>query len=228
MTSLPARAPAPPRASRRRWWLAGFACLAVVGVTAVMVFTEFDWHDVVAAIDSLNAPLLITLMCVLPLGGFSITVFYLVVGARFGPLVGGCVVAFTTAVHLVGSHLIARTFLRAPLQRLLARHHRHVPHIPPDENAAIALMVSLVPGPPYFARNYLLALGDVPLRVYFWVCLSVYVARSYVTLFLGDLAGAPDCRTLLILIAVYVVKLSVCGYVLWRLRRRYRLTHPRP
>jgi uncharacterized membrane protein YdjX (TVP38/TMEM64 family) len=202
--------------------------LIAAGVASLLLFTEFGWHDLVAVIESLNAPLLIALMCVLPLGGFSITVFYLVVGARFGPLLGGAIVAGTTAMHLIGSHLIARTFLRGPLQRMLQRHHRHVPSIPAGENAAIALMISLVPGPPYFARNYLLALSGVPFVVYFWICLVVYVARSYVTLFLGDLAGAPDRRTLVILVVVYVLKLSVCGYIIWRLRRRYQRSRRPP
>ncbi|QYM78437.1 VTT domain-containing protein [Horticoccus luteus] len=215
----------PPRRAPRVWAIV-FGALALGTIAALLWRTQLDWHEVVAWVEALNAPLLLVLFCLLPLTGFSITVFYLVIGARFGPLVGGAFVAGATAVHLLGSHLIARSFLRGPLERFLARRHRHLPHIPEGENAGIALMGALVPGPPYFVRNYLLALSGVPLRIYFWICLPVYVARSYVALCVGDLADSPDARTLAILAGVYVVKLSVCAYVLWRLRRRYRLTHP--
>ena len=81
--------------------------------------------------------------------------------------------------------------MRAPLQRFLARRHRHFPQVEADEHAAVALIATLVPGLPYVVRNYALALAGVRLAVYFWVCLPVYVARSYVTIFLGDMGSDP-------------------------------------
>jgi uncharacterized membrane protein YdjX (TVP38/TMEM64 family) len=94
--------------------------------------------------------------------------------------------------------------------------------VPPGEHAAVTVMAVLAPGLPYFARNYLLALSDVPLRVYFWIAVPLYVARSYVTLFIGDLATAPSGRQLVVLVAVYAVKLGICAYLLWHIRRRLK------
>jgi uncharacterized membrane protein YdjX (TVP38/TMEM64 family) len=132
-------------------------------------------------------------------------------------------VAGATAVHLILSHWICRTVLRGPLQRLLKRRNHSLPHAPEGEHASVAAMAALVPALPYFSRNYLLALTDIPLRVYFWVCLPIYVVRSYIVILLGDIGMDVSRRTLAILIGVYVLKLSICGYLLWRIRRRIKV-----
>jgi len=126
---------------------------------------------------------------------------------------------------LLATHWICQTVLREPLQRYLAKRNHRLPHVPEGEDVSVAAMAALVPGLPYFARNYLLALTDVPLRVYFWVCLPIYVVRSFVAIMLGDLGTEPDRGTLVLLVAVYAVKLSICAYLIWRIRRRIRLLH---
>jgi uncharacterized membrane protein YdjX (TVP38/TMEM64 family) len=183
---------------------------------------EFDWQDLTHVPAGFNGAVVFLLMATLPVAGFSVTIVYLVAGAKFGPVLGGVAVAGATAVHLLATYWICRTVLRSPLQRMLGRRGHELPHIPEGENVSIAVMAALVPGLPYFARNYLLALTGVPLRVYFWVCLPLYTARSYVTILLGDLGAEPDRKTLAILGAVYVTKLSICAYLIWRIRRRFR------
>lgn len=189
-------------------------------MAVVVWYADFDWARIPQTIAALNPFLVFALMATLPVAGFSVGVIYLVAGAKFGPLVGGIAVAGATAAHLLLTHWISRSFLRGPMQRYLARKHHRLPEIPPGENAAVAAMAALVPGIPYFIRNYLLALSGMPLRTYFWICLPIYVARSYVTIFLGDLSGDPDGRRLAVLATVYAVKLAICALLLAHLRRR--------
>ncbi|MEO7414899.1 MAG: VTT domain-containing protein [Opitutaceae bacterium] len=197
------------------------AAVVALAIWAIST-TGFDWARLQQSIASLNGPLVFALMATLPVAGFSIGIVYLVAGVKFGPVLGGVAVAGATAIHLLLTHWVSRSFLREPLLRLLARKKHHLPEIPPGENAAISVMAALVPGVPYFARNYLLALSGVPLRTYFWICLPIYVARSYVTIFLGDLSSDPSRRGLIVLVAVYAVKLGVCAFLIARLRRRYQ------
>lgn len=215
----------------RRLVLGGIG-LAIM-VLAVIAFLssegfDFSWLAISQAIGGLNPIAAIALMAVLPLGGFSIVIVYLVVGARFGPLTGLPVVAGVTAFHLLASYWIARGVLRSPLERLLARRGHHLPLLLRNEHASVCLLVALVPGLPYFARNYLLALTDVRLPVYFWVCLPIHVARSYVAILLGDWTSNPGKSRLLILAAIYAVKLAVCAYIVWRLRRHRQLPPAHP
>jgi uncharacterized membrane protein YdjX (TVP38/TMEM64 family) len=233
-----------PRAARRRkhsahhtllfgltrhkgklWWLAGAVVLALAAAGLTLHYTDLSWTIVREWIDALNPLAVLPLMAVLPIVGFPISLVYLFAGARFGPIWGGVVVAGVTVVHLLGTHLIARSFLREPLQRWIERRHAHLPQIPEDEQAAVCVIAALVPGLPYVVRNYLLPLAGVRLRYFFWVCLPIYVARSYVTILLGDMSSDPSRNKIIILIVVDVLKVAICALVIWRLRVHHRKYH---
>lgn len=203
-------------------WLGLVVLLAAAIAVVAWLWGDIAWRDLVHTLTEFDAAIVFALMATLPIGGFSITVVYLVAGAKFGPVLGGVAVAGATAVHLLASFWIARSVLRRPLQRLLERRGHQLPHVPEGESASVAVMAVLIPGLPYFARNYLLALTDVPFRVCFWVCLPLYVARSYVTILIGDLGTDPDRDRLVVLVGVYLLKLAVCAYLIWRVRRRIR------
>lgn len=211
---------------KRAFWAAGLsaAALALV-VMALYVFTEFNLAMLREWVDGLSLVAVLPLMAVLPVIGFPVAAVYLVAGARLGPLWGGVAVAGATAVHLVLTYLIVRSFLRGPLERFIAKRHFRLPEIPADEQVAVALVAALAPGIPYVVRNYLLALGGVRLRVLLWVCLPVYVARSYVTILLGDLSAEPSARRVVILLSVDALKVVLCGGVIWWLRRHHRKYH---
>ncbi|MFT3867574.1 MAG: hypothetical protein QM715_03645 [Nibricoccus sp.] len=195
-----------------RWWLWLLVLVAIsVGSIVLLRLYPVDWRAVREWLVSFDGVTMIALMALLPIGGFSIGIVYLVAGARFGPFWAGVIIAGITAVHLLASHAISRSVLRAPLQRLFERRGHKLPVPKRDTHRSIAAIAALAPGPPYFVRNYLLGLSGIPLRVYFWICLPIYVARSYVTILLGDLTDDPNSRQISILIAVYLVKLALCA-----------------
>jgi uncharacterized membrane protein YdjX (TVP38/TMEM64 family) len=206
----------------RSFWIGGGVVAIAAAVAALLIWrSDFEWSVVMTLVDRINPIAVIPLMAVLPVFGFPIVLVYLMAGARFGPVGGGLVVAGVTAFHLLATHAVAQSFLRGPIQRFVERRHKKLPEIPPDEHAAIALIAALAPGLPYVVRNYILALSGVRLRVYFWICLPVYVARSYVTIMLGDFGSDPSGRRILIIAAIDVLKISICGGVIWWLRRRH-------
>ena len=210
---------------RAVWGTAAAIAGAVVAALLIVLYTDLSWENVTDWIDGVNPALALPLMALLPIAGFPIAIVYLFAGARFGPLGGGLVVAAITAVHLLGTYLIARSFLRAPLQRFIEKRHKHLPEIPEDEQAAVCVIATLVPALPYFVRNYLLALGGVKLKYFFMVCLPIYVARSYVTILLGDMGNAPNRNKIIILVMVDVLKVAICALVVWRLRMHHRKFH---
>lgn len=225
LTSRPRHpAPASRPGPRRRWpWLAA-AVVAICLIVAALEFTNFDWTSIRRTLVALDSATCIVLMCLLPVGGFSVGIIYLVAGAKWGPWVGGAVIAGATAVHLVLSHLVARSFLRARFERFLARRDYHLPDIPRHEEGAVSALAALVPGVPYAIRNYLLALSGIALRTYFFICLPIYVIRSYVTIMLGDMSGQPSRIRFLVLGAVYLVKLGICALLIRWLMKRHRKT----
>jgi len=213
---------------RKVWWLVAVATVALLGAALAFRYTGLNWKGVIAWIDGLHPLAVLPVMAFLPIAGFPISVVYLVAGARFGPIAGGVVVAGATAVHLLGTYLVAHSFLREPLRRFIARRHVQLPTIPPDEQAAVCVIAALVPGLPYVVRNYALALAGVRLRLYFWVCLPIYVARSYVTILMGDMGSSPTTTKVAILVAIDVLKVGICAFVIWRLRVHHRKYHGKP
>lgn len=205
----------------KKWILLAVAVLLALGLVAGLS-DLVDWPALRGMLEGLDRGSLLAVAAVLPLFGFSIAVVYLTVGAVFGGWLGLAVVAGITAVHLLGSHWIARSFFRAPMQRFLHRRRHRLPDLPEGEEWAVALMTALVPGLPYFVRNYLLALSGIPLRIYFWICWPVYVLRSSVVLFLGDFSDGFSGRRLVVLGGVLVLKVGICAYLIYRLRARYQ------
>jgi uncharacterized membrane protein YdjX (TVP38/TMEM64 family) len=213
------------RHKTKLWWVVAFVVIALIAAGLVFRYTDLTLTNVTDWIQGLNPLAVIPLMAILPIAGFPISVVYLVAGARFGPIGGGVVVAITTAVHLLGTYYVAHSFLRAPVQRFIERRHAHLPHIPEDEQAAVCLIAALVPGLPYVVRNYLLALAGIKLRYYFWVCLPIYVARSYVTILMGDMSSDPSRTKIIVLVVIDVLKIAICALVIWRLREHHRKYH---
>jgi uncharacterized membrane protein YdjX (TVP38/TMEM64 family) len=207
--------------------LLGLFGAALVALAGRWLVAGVEWRALPGLLQGIPAVWLIVAMALLPMVGVSVSVLYLVVGARFGPWWGGLVVVGATAVHLLLSYAVARGLLRRPLENFLRRRRYQLPTVPAGEESGVALLGALVPGLPYFARNYLLALSGLRLRIYFCVCLPVYVVRSYLVIFVGDVGTEPSARQLAWLAGFYLVNVVVCAAVIGRLRRRYRLTPPR-
>lgn len=210
---------------RAAWGVVAGVVLFIGAVALILVYTDLSWGGIIGWIDHVHPAVALPLMAVLPILGFPISIVYLFAGVRFGPIGGGLVVAAITAVHMLGTYLISNSFLRAPLQRFIEKRHKHLPAIPEDEQAMVCVIATLVPGLPYFIRNYVLALGGVKLKYFFTVCVPIYVARSYVTILLGDMGGEPTKQKLFILLGVDALKIGICAFVIWRLREHHRKHH---
>lgn len=221
---------------RRRLLSLGVVLLVAGGMISLAIGAGVSPGEIHQLLGGYPAVVVFGAMVLLPIFGFSIAVIYLLAGARFGAGLGLVLIAIATAAHLVCSHWLARTFLRRPMERLLTRRKIDLSALPPGENASMALVVAIIPGLPYFARNYLLALAGIPLRRYFWICLPIYVLRSALAILLGDLGEDITAGKILILAGALVVKLVVCGVIIKRLRDRHvglfarkkTAEHPRP
>src|SRR6185312_11880961 len=194
------------------------AALLIAGLVALVWTKAIDLKAVQDWMQGLNPLMLLILMALLPLIGFSISIVYLVAGAAFGGVTGLAVVTGITAVHLLGSHWLARHYLRKPVEYILRKRRVKVPAIPEGEEKSLSVVAVLTPGPPYFLRNYVLALSGIPLRTYFWIAWPIYVIRSCLVIFVGDLGSEITLERALVLGGIFAVKLSICAFILYRMR----------
>jgi uncharacterized membrane protein YdjX (TVP38/TMEM64 family) len=217
MSARPSSSAAPPTHLKLRYVL--LAVLLVVGVVALFVLTELDWRSIPAALERVSKPVALLVMATLPMVGFPVSAVYLGAGAIFGPWMGLLVVIGVTATHLLFVRLLARSVLRGTLERLRNRWSHRIPDLPADAQPSLVAMVAIMPGPPYFVRNCVLALAEVPLQTLFAVALPLYVIRSCATIFLGDLGSNPSLTALGILGGIYAIKLTATVLLFRRLRR---------
>lgn len=198
------------------------ATLGLVAVAAALYFSGFEWQEVPEMLQRINRPLALFVMATLPVVGFPISAVYVASGALFGPWIGGLVVAGVTLVHVLATHLLGRSVLRGPIERLRHKWHHRLPEVPREEHATLVAMIVIVPVLPYIVRNCLLAFSKVPLRFLVGVGVPLYVLRAYVSIFLGDLTNDPSVQTLVILAAISAVECVASALLFRRLKHRCR------
>lgn len=159
-------------------------------------------------------------LVILPLLGFPLSVLALAAGLRFGLGPALLLTAPAITLHLLFCYIAGRRWLAAPLHRWLARYDFTLPRAPAGESFSVALLVNLVPGPPYAAKTYLLALADIPFRSYFFAGLIANLLGASMAILAGDfLRAMTPLRAVLLL--TYVVLISVfCHRLIRQLRPR--------
>jgi uncharacterized membrane protein YdjX (TVP38/TMEM64 family) len=209
---------------RRHWKRLALAlCFFAIGIAALVWWGEEVrdfWDGARAWLEELNPIGFFVAASILPVFGVSVTLVYVVAGAKFGATVGLGVIAAATAIHLIATHFLTRSIFARPLRRFLHRKGYELPHFDGHRDAAFVVLAALIPGPPYAVRNVLLALSGIPLRRYLGICWTISVLRSGVAIFLGGWSDDPTPRRLTILAIVWAAKLSICGFIVQRLLRR--------
>lgn len=172
-------------------------------------------HRTIAGLD---AGLVVLALVVLPLVGVPVSVMHAVTGARFGLAVGFFLVAGSILVQLAMSRVLVRVAARWCSRRIESVRRR----LPPAAHPTLALFVLLLPGAPFWAQNYTLAIAGVPRRIYYGYSLPFHVARSVIGVVFGGWSShlTPLRCTVIALYAAGVI--VACSLAFRRLRCRLR------
>lgn len=196
--------------------VAAAAVLVAVGIYLAVKFEYFQ--KAVSLVDkSMSAPLFITLMVVLPVVGFPISVFLIVGGIKFGILWAILLWLAVLPIHATIGYYVAR-WARDPLERFLSdKMGYHIPEIPENNTPMFSFLFLAIPGVPYAGKNYLLALAGVPFRYCVLMNCIVQSALGMPFIVLGKSAADMDMTLFYIALVIFVA-----GYFLLRwLKKRY-------
>jgi uncharacterized membrane protein YdjX (TVP38/TMEM64 family) len=200
----------------------------VVCVAAGLLSRKFDLQTVREYAEGLNAVVAFILLTLLPLVGFPVTVLHVVSGMRFGVPLGFTLVAISILLQLLLSYALVY-FFRGVFARRLGPIGKKIPR---TAHGTMCLFTMLLPGVPYFAKNYVLPFLGVPLRTYLLVCLPVHIARSIVALVLGGESDDLSPGKIAGLVVYYAVTAGVSWWMFRRLRsqigNRKSTPHARP
>ncbi len=160
------------RSRLRVWWLAG----SLVAVAAVIVWLLRDLAPrevldrLLAGIRGAGPVAYFAAMAVLPapLAWFTVPAGELFAAQLTLP---GVVLAalVAVAVQLALSYAVARYGLRPLVVRLIRHRGYTVPRVTPENALSVALLVRLTPGPPMILGSCILAVAEMPFRLYMMV-----------------------------------------------------------
>jgi uncharacterized membrane protein YdjX (TVP38/TMEM64 family) len=165
----------PAPVPRRKLPLVPLALAAVaVGAVAVLIIRGLDYHVLwnrsLATLRGLGPWAFFSGMAVLPSLSFPLTVFTILAGELFAPLltmpgvIAASLVAITVNIAL--TYWLARYALRPLLSRIASYYGYTIPKVTPSNALSVSLAVRLTPGPPFFMQGYLLGMAEVPFAMY--------------------------------------------------------------
>lgn len=170
-------------------------------------------------------PLFILLTVFLPALGFPISPFLVLAGLKFGAPLGLLLMAASIPAHLLLTRLLGERALK-PILRVF---HRGGDHFDPPaifgDRAWWTMVFTLVPGPPYCVKNYLLVFANTPTRLLLGVIWPAHALAASPYVVLG--ASVAEGRLRLFLLGLSLL-LTVIGLARWVDRRRRRAARPSP
>ncbi len=210
----------PPRGENapipsRYFWLAGIA----VGAAAVLwFFGRPTLAHLYERAGEFNGGLVFLALVVLPLAGFPVSVMHAVTGAKFGWPLGMTLVAVSLALQLVASYAIVRLAPDFFARRFAWLRRR----LPPATHRSLTLFTMLLPGAPYFAQNYVLAVVGVPFRIFFGYSFPLNVVRSLIGVIFGEWSGHLTPMRAVVFVVYAVGVTAACGLAFRRLRAQWQ------
>jgi uncharacterized membrane protein YdjX (TVP38/TMEM64 family) len=198
-----------------------FLTLAAAALAVLLVFLSLNgeasrWIAFVVNKDT-HPFLFIALMTILPIFAFPISIFLILAGAKFGLGLGALVTTFTLPVHLIASFLLANSFLRPYLEKIVEEKGFSFPQFPKNRAFFYASLFVVIPGLPYVVKNYLLAMSGIRFRYYLGISWVLELVICIPVVGLGK--SAADMNLLLLSLFAGII---VLGYLLSRwLKRRF-------
>ncbi|MEO6994366.1 MAG: hypothetical protein ABI273_12100 [Lacunisphaera sp.] len=189
--------------------------VAVVFLAGIYFLARsFSIATVHAYASRLNGPLAFLLLTVLPLLGFPVSVLHVTAGIRFGVARGLALVALSILIQLLASYALVHwreSYFKRRFQKIRAE-------IPSGAHRAVTIFTLLVPGVPYFAKNYVLPVIGVPLRTYLAWGFPIHVAQSVIAVVLGDQSDHLTSLRVAVMVGYYAATLAASWWAFRRVR----------
>lgn len=164
--------------------------LLILGAAAVYAGFKYPgWEWIIRQLHESTHPVLILgLFVVLPVLGFPISIFLILLGLRFGPWYGILFMLAGMPLHLLGSFGLSHSFLRPWMQRIAQKRAFTIPRVPEHRYIGFSFLFMVVPGLPYTLKNYMLALSGVPFPIFFLIGWGVNAILGLPFVILGGAA----------------------------------------
>jgi uncharacterized membrane protein YdjX (TVP38/TMEM64 family) len=162
-----------------------------------------------------HAAVFIVMMSVLPIIGFPIYIFLILVGAKFGLILGLFWTAATMALHLSVTFLIAHSILGPLVKKVLRRFDFQTDNFSQKQRLITFVLFTAIPGPPYAVKNYTLSFSGISFIEYLLLSWTIHLVMAVPLIAFGHYSVEIDIVMTLAFLAILVT-----GYfILSRLRK---------
>lgn len=155
--------------------LSAFGVLFIAGFTLLLV-VDFNFNELDALVKGTSPLVFIVLMCILPLLGFPIALFYLFAGTAFPWWQATIFCSLSLAINIAIAYPLSQKLLAVPLAHVLARFRKKLPLLTEENQFRVTFLVRSIPGVPFCMQNYLLPLLGVHFAPYLLISWSIQTA----------------------------------------------------
>ena len=201
--------------------LLGIALL-ILCVTMICWFTlrEGMTTYVTHVINEQTHPVVfILLFILLPIVGFPIILFLILLGIKFGIETGLLIMFLCMPIHLGLSFLLGNNFFKPSIESFLSKKGHRLPQLPENRFLWFGFVFMAVPGLSYTMKNYIFALSGTPFRYYFLIGFLVNGIMGVPFIIAGD---AVIGKNFLLLTIIFLFLLGGYGFGLWVKNRYYQ------
>ncbi|HEU5081453.1 MAG TPA: hypothetical protein VFT72_19730 [Opitutaceae bacterium] len=209
------------KANKAHFWRgAVIVVLLLAGFAALSQWLDVD--EIRNYTEHLDGTLLFVLITALPLAGFPITPLHVVAGIRWGAALGLGLVAISILLQVLASFALVKLF-RPLFAKKLAKFREKIPR---GAYAPVTLFIVLVPGVPYFAKNYLIPFAGVPLHIFLLVAFPIHALRASIAVIFGQESDNLTPGRIAIFAVYWITVTLGCAWAFRRLRKQ--VGGPRP
>jgi uncharacterized membrane protein YdjX (TVP38/TMEM64 family) len=169
---------------------AAFAALFWPQARALILFAKDNLVELIEMIREAGPGWFFAAFAILPAFGVPLSLFTFTVAPTFASQIGlGWVIVFSALSLLFNvalSYWLARYALHPVIEALVKRLGYKLPRVEPDEHVALAIMLRVVPGPPYAVQSYILGLAKVRFFPYMIVSFIGQFGWTLAAIFFGD------------------------------------------
>ena len=163
----------------------------------------------------------ILLFILLPIVGFPVILFLILLGIKFGIETGMLIMFLCLPIHLVSSFLLANNFLKPLIENFAKKKGYRFPQIPESRLIWFSILFMAIPGLSYTMKNYIFALSGISLRYYI---LIGYLVNSLLGIPFIVAGHAMMGRSFLLLIVIFLFLLAAYKFGLM-IKNRYYENH---
>jgi uncharacterized membrane protein YdjX (TVP38/TMEM64 family) len=190
--------------------------LGLVGLT--FLYRLIDVQAIHQWAEGVNGFVVFSLVTILPMLGFPVSVAHAVAGVRFGIGLGLGLVAISIVLQMLASYALVKAMPKLFAKRFDSLRKK----LPQGAHRSVTLFTMLFPGAPYFAQNYVLPVVGVPLSTYMLWGVPIHIVKSTVGILFGDMSDHLTPLRVAGFVTYTVITTVVCAWAFRRLRAQMK------